>query len=419
MLNPEIFAAADVHWGPHSIDRFSSFRTRQIPRFCSRWLNPCMEYLDAFTESWNNENNWLFPPPYIIPRVLKHLKSSSADPTLVAPLWRSALLTYDGVFFRHEVIDPQENMFIPAVPGITLFGQDIPNFRLLLLRLCFCKKDVRSCLRRLLSSLLTPILVSYPFDLNLLTLGYLVFFVGLGVSFSSLKNHKDHEIRYLVSELPSILLLDKAPDTVKRYFGAFQKWERWARSKCISSIPASPEFFPLFLISLIKTCSSFSAFNAVVLGVSWAHLKFGLTPPSAFPIAKQIVQAAKRIFGKAPRNRKLPLQRNHVRLLQDKFAFGDLAQLQIVTLITIGFAGFLRWDDLSRLKYSDLRFHSNYIAVFLEQRKNDQFREGSWIFIAASHSRYCPVILLQRFLSKEIILTIPFSFEEFPILKMA
>ena len=28
MLNPEIFAAADVRWDPHSIDRFSSFKTR-------------------------------------------------------------------------------------------------------------------------------------------------------------------------------------------------------------------------------------------------------------------------------------------------------------------------------------------------------------------------------------------------------
>ena len=196
------------------------------------------------------------------------------------------------------------------------------------------------CLR-LLFSLLNPILVSYLFNLNLLTLGYLVFFVGLGVSFSSLKNHKDHEIRELVSELPSILLMDKAPNTVKRYFGAFQKWECWAKGKCISSIPASPKFFPLFLISLIKRCSSFSAFNAVAQGVSWAHLKFGLTPPSAFPIAKQIVQAANRIFGKAPKNHKLPLQKNHIRLLQDKFAFRDLTQLQIVTLITTGFAGFL------------------------------------------------------------------------------
>ena len=50
-----------------------------------------------------------------------------------------------------------------------------------------------------------------------------MFFVGLGVSFSSLKNHKDREIRELVSELPSVLLSDKAANTVKRYFGAFQK----------------------------------------------------------------------------------------------------------------------------------------------------------------------------------------------------
>ena len=106
-----------------------------------------------------------------------------------------------------------------------------------------------------------------------------------------------------------------------RYFGAFQKWERWAKVKGTFSVPASPKFFRLFLISSMKTFNSFSAFNAVVQGVSWVHLKFGLTPPSVFPIAKQIVQAAQRIFGKTPKNRKLPLQINHVRLLQDKFAF--------------------------------------------------------------------------------------------------
>ena len=90
MLNPEIFAAVDARWGPHSIDRFSSFKTCQVPCFCSRWLNPLMEYLDAFTESWQSENNWLFPLPYLIPKVLKHLEFSKASGTLVAPMWTSA-----------------------------------------------------------------------------------------------------------------------------------------------------------------------------------------------------------------------------------------------------------------------------------------------------------------------------------------
>ena len=40
MLNPNIFAVAVILWGPHTIDHFSSFKTRQVPRFCSRWLNP-------------------------------------------------------------------------------------------------------------------------------------------------------------------------------------------------------------------------------------------------------------------------------------------------------------------------------------------------------------------------------------------
>ena len=195
------------------------------------------------------------------------------------------------------------------------------------------------CLTKSSFFLLTPIFSVFLF-IWLAQLRLFRVFPGLGISFSSLKNHRDHEIRELVSELPSILLLDKAPNTVRRYFGAFQKWECWAKVKGISSVPASPTFFPLFLIPLIKTCNSFSAFNAVVEGVSWVHLKFGSTPPSVFPIAKQIVQAAQRIFGKTPKNRKLPLQINHFRLLQDKFAFGDLAQLQIVTLITLGFAGF-------------------------------------------------------------------------------
>ena len=37
------------------------------------------------------------------------------------------------------VVDPKANMFIPAVPGISMFGDQAPNFSLLLLRLCFCK----------------------------------------------------------------------------------------------------------------------------------------------------------------------------------------------------------------------------------------------------------------------------------------
>ena len=153
MLHPDIFAVLDVMWGPHSTDRFSSFCTRQIPRFCSRWVSLFSEAIDAFTVSWSDENNWLFPPPYLIPRVRRHLKFVKFDSTLIVPFWTSApwwpmLVTHKGSF-QTEIVDfkiivLKENLFIPAVPGLSTFSSDIPSFYLLALRFCFCMKCTRS-----------------------------------------------------------------------------------------------------------------------------------------------------------------------------------------------------------------------------------------------------------------------------------
>ena len=82
----------------------------------------------CFSSRWSGENNWLFPPPYLIPKVLRHLQWSLADGTLVVP-WRKTapwwpLLILTDNRFRSEVNDfwPKANMFIPSVPGISMFS---------------------------------------------------------------------------------------------------------------------------------------------------------------------------------------------------------------------------------------------------------------------------------------------------------
>ena len=104
------------------------------------------------------------------------------------------------------------------------------------------------------------------------------------------------------------------------------------------------------------------------------------------------------LWVKAPTNHKLPLEKQHLRLLFDKFAFAALDKIQVLTLICLGFTGFLRWDDLLLTKLCDLFFHESFLAIFLE-RKNDQYREGSWIYISKSYSKYCLVLLLKRFIA--------------------
>ena len=48
------------------------------------------EAVDAFTVSWARDYNWLFPPPYLVPRVLRHMSDEGEDGTLSVPEWHSA-----------------------------------------------------------------------------------------------------------------------------------------------------------------------------------------------------------------------------------------------------------------------------------------------------------------------------------------
>ena len=65
----------------------------------------------------------------------------------------------------------------------------------------------------------------------------------------------------------------------------------------------------------------------------------------------------------------------------------------------MGFFGFLRWADLNNLAVDDLLFADSHVALFLLQRKNDQSREGSWVFIERSEAAPWPVAVLEKFLT--------------------
>ena len=90
MLNPGVFSWLDSFWGPHTTDRFANPENAQLQRFNSRFWAPGSEAVDAFTCSWADENNWWFPPVYLIPRVIRHAQTSKAKGTLVVPQWLSS-----------------------------------------------------------------------------------------------------------------------------------------------------------------------------------------------------------------------------------------------------------------------------------------------------------------------------------------
>ena len=89
-VSPEFFNHIDLIWGPHTVDCFGNFNNHKVTRFYSRYWNPEAEGIDAFCHDWGGENNWLVPPVFLVPRVIRHLAECKAEGTLIVPEWVSS-----------------------------------------------------------------------------------------------------------------------------------------------------------------------------------------------------------------------------------------------------------------------------------------------------------------------------------------
>ena len=67
-------------------------------------------------------------------------------------------------------------------------------------------------------------------------------------------------------------------------------------------------------------------------------------------------------------------------------------------MIILGFAGFLRFDELSVIRRCDIVFYETYMEIFIEKSKCDVYREGHWLKIAKFDSEICPVENLLTYL---------------------
>ena len=139
-LDPAVFAMLNALWGPYSVDRFASSYNAQLVRFNSRFASHGTEAVDAFTVDWHGENNWCCPPPYLVPRVIRHMEACKAYGTLVVPCWESApfwpLLWSEGEGWAPFIADIRslslsEWLVRPGRSGGQLFKGKFPNTAML------------------------------------------------------------------------------------------------------------------------------------------------------------------------------------------------------------------------------------------------------------------------------------------------
>ena len=87
-LDDRIFQKLEKLWGPHTVDRCASMISTKLEVYNSLYYDPKSAGVDCLAQTdWAAHNNFVNPPFWMIPRLLKTIKTQRASATLVAPWW--------------------------------------------------------------------------------------------------------------------------------------------------------------------------------------------------------------------------------------------------------------------------------------------------------------------------------------------
>jgi len=75
--------------GACTVDRFASEENAVLPRFNSLLECPGTEAVDAFSQWWGGELNWLVPPVNLVGRVITQVIEQQAEGIIVVPWWKA------------------------------------------------------------------------------------------------------------------------------------------------------------------------------------------------------------------------------------------------------------------------------------------------------------------------------------------
>lgn len=95
-----------------------------------------------------------------------------------------------------------------------------------------------------------------------------------------------------------------------------------------------------------------------------------------------IVLAAKRPRTK-PVAKKEPVTSEMVKQIIDNYGSptNDLKDLRIATICALGFAGFLRYNELCNILPTHVTFRANLMSILIPHCKTDIYREGNIVYL--------------------------------------
>ena len=198
--------------------------------------------------------------------------------------------------------------------------------------------------------------------------------------------------------MANYVMSSKAITTNKKYFDYFKRFQSFCASKGFRYKPAEAIHVAVYLTHLLDEGASFHVLSAAFYSIKWVHNINDMSDPTTNSLVKSLLEAGKRLSSN-PIKKKDTIDTEMLKALCDMFyGTSDVLHLRDLTMILLGFAGFLRFSEISHLKCSDVEFKEDYIILKIRKSKTDIYRSGKEVLISKGSSSACPHGMLQRYL---------------------
>ena len=137
----------------------------------------------------------------------------------------------------------------------------------------------------------------------------------------------------------------------KLLLAELKKFFDWSRKNGITvDLPYDSIVAAMYLSELSKQTESSASVIMAYSALKWLHTLFPENNPLENDLCRNIVESAKRSKSK-PVTKKTPITADIIKQIIDKYATpgSNLKDLRIATICTVGFAGFLRFNEISNI----------------------------------------------------------------------
>ena len=182
-----------------------------------------------------------------------------------------------------------------------------------------------------------------------------------------LEEIQDPELKGLADKLPEKLpetvLKSRADSITKKYLGAFRRWKQWALNHGAKSFPLDGKYLALYLQYIGETSGSKSAVEEAVHAIAWIHSAAGVHSPTSSPFITITLEGLCRSLAR-PVTKKAPFNIEMLAAMVDDTRKNEtLSNVRPTTVCLLAFAGFLRFDEISKLCLIDLTIDENKLII--------------------------------------------------------